>query len=80
MIGLPDKPEMTLWAGFKLETFSGVITYRVSQTNRLVIMTTNRRAGNPGTPDGGTNQICNIGDNVVNDIKTNLTALNLKRE
>ena len=24
------------------ETFSGVITYRVSQTNRLVIMTTNR--------------------------------------
>ena len=35
------------------ETFSGVITYRVSQTNRLVIMTTNRRAGNPGTPDGG---------------------------
>ena len=50
MIWLLDKPEMTLWTGFKLETFSGVITYRVSQTYRLVIMTTKRRAGNPGTP------------------------------
>ena len=64
----------------KFNLFSGVITYRVKQTHRLVNMTTNRRAGNPGTPGvlyGGTNQICNIGGKVVNDIKTNLTALEI---